>query len=75
MAYVLPRAFFVLIAWGMTCALIKKLLPEADLTAFAVAAASWACGGIAYMVYQRKLRREIEALQRHRLYSARRSIG
>jgi hypothetical protein len=64
MAYLLPRAVMVLIAWGMTCGLIKNLWPEADPMIF---------GGIAYFAYLRKLRREIDDLQRNRRYSADRS--
>ncbi len=73
MAYLLPRAVMVLIAWGMTCGLIKNLWPEADPMIFGVAGVSWACGGIAYFAYLRKLRREIDDLQRNRRYSADRS--
>ena len=68
-AYPLPRAIFVIIASAMTCALIKHLLPQADPTIFGVAGVSWGCGGFAYFVYLRKLRREIEDLQRNRRYS------
>jgi hypothetical protein len=70
MAYVLPRAILILIAWGMTCGLIRKMAPEADPMIFGVAAASWVAGGIAYMAYQRKLRREIAELERNRRGSA-----
>ncbi len=69
MAYLLPRAIMVLVAWGMTCALIKNLWPAADPMVFGVAAASWAFGGIAYFAYLRRLRREIDELQRNRGYS------
>ena len=71
MAYLLPRAVFVIVAWAITCALIKTLSPEADPLIFGVAGASWACGGVAYFAYLRKLRREIDDLERNRrLYSA-----
>ncbi len=73
MAYLLPRAVIVLIAWGITCGLIKNLWPEADPMIFGVAGASWAFGGIAYFAYLRKLRREIDDLQRNRRYSVDRS--
>jgi len=66
MAYLVPRAVLVLIAWGMTCALIKKLLPGADPLIFAVAGASWACAGTAYFAYLRKLKRDIDELERRR---------
>lgn len=68
MAYVLPRVVFILIAWGMTCALIRHLWPGADLTVFGTAAACWALGGLAYFGYLRKLRREIDELERNRRY-------
>jgi uncharacterized protein (DUF486 family) len=64
MAYLLPRAVLIVVAWAMTCALIGKLWPSADPTVFAIAAASWILGGVAYFGYLRKLRREIEALER-----------
>jgi hypothetical protein len=73
MAYLLPRAVFVLVAWAMTCGLIKMLWLEADPMIFGVAGASWACGGVAYFAYLSKLRREIDDLQRNRRYSADRS--
>lgn len=74
MAYLLPRAFIVLVAWGMTCALIKHLWPAADPTVFCFAAASWILGGIAYFAYLRKLRRDIEELERNRRYSIDRAV-
>jgi hypothetical protein len=70
MAYLLPRAIIILIAWGITCGLIKNLAPEADPMLFGVAGASWVAGGIAYFAYLRKLRRDIEELERNRRYSA-----
>ncbi len=72
MAYLLPRAGIVLIAWGLTCGLIKKLWPDADPIIFAIAGASWASVGIASFAYLRKLRRDVEELQRSRRYGARR---
>jgi len=66
MAYLLPRAVLVVIAWGMTCGLIGKLWPAADPTIFGVVGACWALGGIAYFGYLRKLRRDIEELERNR---------
>ncbi len=68
MAYLLPRAFIVLIAWGMSCVAIKKLFPEFDPTIFGIAGACWFAGGIAYFGYLRKLRRDIEELERNRRY-------
>ncbi|HXX03000.1 MAG TPA: hypothetical protein VEJ37_01605 [Xanthobacteraceae bacterium] len=69
MAYILPRAVFVLIAWAMTCVLIKNLWPAAHPMIFGIAGAIWTFGGIAYFSYLRKLRRDIEELERRR-YSA-----
>jgi hypothetical protein len=73
MAYFLPRAFIVLLAWGMTCSLIKNLWPDADGTIYGVAGLSWACVGIAYFGYLAKLRRDIEELERRR-FSVDRSL-
>jgi hypothetical protein len=70
MSYLLPRAVIVLIAWGVTCGLIRKLWPEADPMIFGVAGASWAVFGTAYFSYMRKLRRDIEMLERNRRYMA-----
>ena len=73
MAYLLPRAVLIIIAWAMTCALIKKLWPEAEPMVFGVAGATWVLGGDAYFAYLRKLRRDIEELERARRYSVNRS--
>jgi len=75
MAYVLPRMLIIVVAWGVTCGLIKNLAPEANPMVFALAGLSWICGGIAYMAYQRKLRRDIAELERTRRYSINRSVG
>lgn len=72
MTYLLPRALIALIAWGVTCGLIRSLWPSADPMMFYVAGASWAFVTIAYFAYVRKLRREAET-HRHRPYSASRS--
>jgi len=69
MTYLLPRGFIIVIAWGITCALIKNLWPDADPTVFGVVGVLWATGGMAYFVYLRKLRRDIEELERNRGYS------
>ena len=53
MAYLLPRAIMVLIAWGLTCGLIRKFSPDADPVIFFVAGASWSGAGIAYFAYLR----------------------
>lgn len=40
MTYILPRAFIVLIGWGMTCALIYDIWPLVDPTVFVIAGVS-----------------------------------
>lgn len=66
MAYLLPRAVIVLIAWVLTSWLIDNLWPDTDPMIFYVAGASWACAGFAYFAYLRKLRRDIANLDRRR---------
>lgn len=66
MAYLLPRAVLVLIAWGMTCVLIRKFWHPADPTIFGVVGASLVAVAGAYFGYSNKLRRDIEALERAR---------
>ena len=73
MAHLLPRAVLIIIVWAMTCALIKKLWPEAESMVFGVAGATWVFGGGANFAYLRKLRRDIEELERARRYSVNRS--
>jgi hypothetical protein len=73
MTYLLTRVAIVLIAWGMTCGLIKSLWPAADPMTFLIAGASWACAGAAFFAYTRKLRRDSEQVQRGRRYGVRRS--
>jgi hypothetical protein len=73
MAYLLPRAVFVLMFWGMTCVVIRKFLPHADLTVFGVAGASLVAAAGAYFGYLHKLRRDIESLERARGHSINRA--
>ncbi|HUZ34551.1 MAG TPA: hypothetical protein VMV19_20975 [Xanthobacteraceae bacterium] len=68
MAYLLPRTLVVLIAWGMSCVAIKKLFPDVDSAMFGITGACWVTGGVAYFGYLRKLRRDIEELERNRRY-------
>jgi hypothetical protein len=68
MAYLLPRAVLVILAWGMTCGLIRKFWHDADPTNFGVAGASWIVAAAAYFGYLHKLRRDIEALEHARLH-------
>jgi hypothetical protein len=73
MAYLLPRAILTLMAWGVTCVVIRKFWPHADLTVFGVAGASLVAVAGAYFGYSHKLRRDIEALERARGYGIDRS--
>lgn len=60
MAYILPRAFIVLIGWGITCGLMVNLWPRVDATTFVIAGASWALAGIVCFGYICRLRVEAE---------------
>lgn len=70
MSYWLPRAVMLLIVWGMTCGLIRHFWPETDPIVFGIAGAFWAVGGVAYFAYLRKLRRDIDKLERDWRHSA-----
>lgn len=65
MAHLLPRTILVFIAWGITCALIRRIWPSAEMPIFAVAVAA----GVAYFSYLSKLRRDIVRLERARGYA------
>jgi len=69
MAYLLPRTILVFIAWGITCALIRRIWPSAEMPIFAVAGATWLAAGVAYFSYLSKLRRDIVRLERARGYA------
>jgi hypothetical protein len=69
MAYLLPRTILVVIAWGVTCALIRRIWPSAEMPAFAIAGATWLAVGVAYFGYLNKLRRDIVRLERARSYT------
>ena len=69
MAYLLPRTILVVIAWGVTCALIRRIWPSAEMPAFAFAGATWLAAGVAYFGYLNKLRRDIVRLERARSYT------
>ena len=71
MAYLLPRTILVVIAWGVTCALIRRIWPSAEMPAFAIAGATWLAAGVAYFGYLNKLRRDIVRLERARSYHLR----
>jgi hypothetical protein len=69
MPYLLSRTVLVLVAWGMTCGLIRKFWHDADPMIFGVAGASWVVAAAAYFGYLHKLRRDIEQLERVRGYT------
>jgi len=69
MAYLLPRTILVFIAWAVSCALIRRFWPSAELPIFALAGASWLTAGVAYFGYLHKLRRDIAQLERALRYS------
>jgi hypothetical protein len=60
MAYLLPRAFIVLVGWAITCGLIKNVWSSVDPMVFYVAGGSWAVAGIVCFGYLRKLRSEAD---------------
>jgi len=57
MAYLLPRAVIVLIAWGTTC-LIMSIWTNVDPLVFYIAGGVWAFVGLICFGYLHKLRRE-----------------
>jgi hypothetical protein len=69
MAYLLPRTILVVIAWGVSCALIGRIWPSAEMPIFAGAGATWLAAGVAYFSYLHKPRRDIERLERARSYT------
>jgi len=58
MPYILPRAFIVLIGWGITCGLINNVWSKVDPVIFYVAGASWLFAGIVCFGYLHSLRRD-----------------
>jgi hypothetical protein len=60
MGYILPRAFIVLIGWGITCGLIINVWSKVDPMVFYAAGASWAFAGVICFGYLHKLRRQAE---------------
>lgn len=58
MAYILPRAFIVLVGWAITCGLIKDAWANVDPMIFCVAGASWAFAGLLCFGYLHRLRAE-----------------
>ena len=70
MDYLLPRTILVVIGWCISCALIRRVWPSADIAVFALAGASWLAAGVAYFGYLHKLRRDIVRLERALGYSS-----
>lgn len=64
MAYILPRAFIVLVAWAITCGLIKNVWSPVDPMILYLAGASWALAGTLGFGYLHRLRTEADG--RHR---------
>jgi hypothetical protein len=58
MAYILPRAFIVLVAWAITCGLIKNVWSPVDPMIFYLVGGSWAFAGLLGFGYLHKLRAE-----------------
>jgi hypothetical protein len=60
MAYVLPRAIIVLIAWGTTC-LIMNTFTTIDPLVFYIAGGVWSLVGLMCFSYMHNLRERAEA--------------
>jgi len=60
MAYVLPRAIIVLIAWGTTC-LIMNTFTTIDPVVFYVAGGVWSLVGLMTFSYMHNLREQTDA--------------
>jgi len=70
MAYLLPRAIIVLIAWGTTC-LIMNTVTTIDPLVLYVAGGIWAFVGLISFGYMHKLRCEEDAQFERRIAQAR----
>jgi len=64
MAYILPRAFIILVGWAITCGLIKKVCSPVDPMIFYLAGASWAFAGLLGFGYLHRLRIEADGQRR-----------
>jgi hypothetical protein len=62
MAYWLPRAVIVLIAWATT-SLMMNVVTTIDPLVFFLAGAVWACVGLISFSYMYKLRRDEHSLR------------
>ena len=60
MAYILPRAVIVLIAWGTTC-LIMNTFTAVDPLVFYVAGGVWSLVGLLTFSYMHNLREQTDA--------------
>jgi hypothetical protein len=60
MAYILPRAIIVLIAWGTTC-LIMNTFTAIDPLVFYAAGGVWSLVGLVTFSYLHSLREQTEA--------------
>jgi hypothetical protein len=60
MAYILPRAVIVLIAWGTTC-LIMNTFTAIEPLVFYIAGGVWSLVGLVTFSYMHSLREEAEA--------------
>lgn len=69
----LPPSVHRYFASGLSALAIAKLWPEADATIFGATGACWTLGGLAYFGYLRRLRRDIEQLERDRRHGVARS--
>ena len=61
MAYILPRAVIVLIAWGTTC-LIMNTFTSIDPLVFYIAGGIWSLVGLLSFGYMHNLREQAEVL-------------
>jgi hypothetical protein len=59
MAYILPRAVIVLIAWGTTC-LIMNIFTAIDPLVFYIAGGVWSLVGLVCFGYLHRLRSEAD---------------
>jgi hypothetical protein len=60
MAYILPRAVIVLIAWGTTC-MIMNTFTEIDPLVFYLAGGVWSLVGLMTFSYMYSLREQMDA--------------
>jgi hypothetical protein len=60
MAYILPRAVIVLIAWGTTC-LIANVFTTVEPLLFYIAGGVWSLAGLVSFGYMHNLRDEADA--------------